>query len=373
MKKEKVSLWVMTLAILITLTSSVTGGAEIAQGSSENLLLNPDFEDLEEPNKPRFWNTGAEWSVDTEKPYGGKNCMRASEAWSWLSQEISAKPEEYYSFTVYVKSDIPIAKETDYENTFLWLDYLDEKGQIIKEEFGTIFATPSWRTYGRVILTPEKTAKIQVKVGKRLGEGSVWFDGVELRSLSNNLLLNPDFEIFDPSGNPEFWGSMSGWSVDTKEPHRGKNCMKGDVPWHWLWQTIPAEPKSYLTVKSHLRSDITTAKEVDFENTVVSFVCLDGKGNVLKREERTMVAPFSWRGNEMAIYTPAGTTVAKIMVAKRLGEGSLWVDDLQMRRLPSYLRIRILRAFLEDKLFFIFYFAVYLILVISLLRVVLKR
>jgi len=373
MKKEKISLWVMTMAILITLVCVFTGGAEVAQSDSENLLLNPDFEDLEAPNKPKFWSRGPGWSVDSEKPYRGKNCLQTGQAWSWLSQEILAKPQQYYSFTSYVKSDIRVEKKTDYQNAFLWLDYLDKEGKVIKEDFGAIFAVSSWRLYGRVVLTPAKTKKIRVKLGKRLGDGSVWFDGIELKSLSNNLLLNPDFEILAPSGNPEFWGSMSGWSVDTKEPHRGKNCMQGTEPWQQLWQTIPARPKSFLTLRVHLRSDITTAREVGYENTVIGLVCMDGKGNVIKKEERTLVASFSWRENEAAIYTPPGTTTVKTMLAKRLGEGSLWVDDLQMRQLPSYLRIRILRAILEDKPFFIFYFSVYLILVISLLRVVLKR
>jgi hypothetical protein len=373
MKKEKISLWLMTVAVLMTLVFSPSGGAEVAGSDSENLLLNPDFENLEGLDKPESWSTGPEWSVDIEEPYGGKNCMRTSTAWSWLLQEVSAKPEQYYSFTAYVKSNIKVEKKTDFQNTFLWLDYLDKEGQIVKEEYGAIFAVSSWRLYGRVILSPTKTEKIRVKLGKRLGEGNVWFDRVELRPLSENLLLNPDFETLAPSGNPEFWGSVSGWSVDTKEPHRGKNYMQGTIAWQWLWQTIPARPKSFLTLRAHLRSDITTAREVDYENTIIGLVCIDGEGNVVKKEERTMVAPSSWRENEVAIYTPAGTTAVKIMLAKRLGEGSLWVDDLQMRRLPSYLRIRILRAFLEDKPFFIFYFSVYLILVISLLRVVLKR
>jgi len=373
MKKEKTSLWVMTVVVLVTLVFSPSRGTEAARSDSENLLLNPDFENLEGLDKPESWSTGPEWSVDIKEPYGGKNCMWTSKAWSWLSQEISAKSEQYYSFTAYVKSDIKVERKTDYQNTFLWLDYLDKEGQIIKEDYGAILAASSWRLSGRVILTPAGTERIRVKLGKRLGEGSVWFDGIELRPLSENLLLNPDFEILDPSGNPEFWGRMSGWSVNTKEPYRGKSYMQGTMPWQWLWQTIPARAKSFLTLRTHLRSDITTAREVDYQNTIVSLVCMDGEGNVVKKEERTMVAPSSWRENEVAIYTPAGTTAVKIMLAKRLGEGSLWVDDLQMRQLPSYLRIRMLRAFLEDKPFFIFYFSVYLILLISLLRVVLKR
>ena len=373
MKKEKISLWVMTMAILITLVCSFTGGAEVARSDSENLLLNPDFEDLEGPNKPKFWSRGPGWSVDIEEPYGEKNCLRTSTAWSWLSQEISAKPQQYYSFTAYVKSDIRVEKKTDYQNTFLWLDYLDKEGQIIKEDSGAIYAVSSWRLYGRVILAPAKTEKIRVKLGKRLGEGSVWFDGVELRSLSENLLLNPDFEILAPSGNPEFWGSMSGWSVDTKEPYQGKNCMQGIVPWQQLWQLIPAGSKNFFTLRVHLRSDITPVSETHPENTVIRLLCMDGKGNVIKKDERRTVAPFSWRENEVAIYTPADTTAVKIVLVKRLGEGSFWVDDLQMRQLPSYLRIRILRAILEDKPFFIFYFSAYLILMIWLLRVVLKR
>ena len=373
MKEKKIILGVVTGAMLVPLVFSILGGAQARENQLENLLLNPDFEVLDGPDKPKFWSRRGGWSLDTEEPYQGKNCMRASEAWSWLSQEILVKPEQYYSFTAYVKSDIRVEKETDYQNTFLWLDYLDRHGEVVKEDSGPIYAASSWKLYRRVVLTPAKTEKIRVKLGKRLGEGSVWFDGIELRPLSDNLLLNPDFEILDSQNGPLFWGVGGGWSVDTKEPHRGKNCMQGTEPWQQLWQFLPARPKSFLILKTHLRSDITTAREVDHENTIISLVCMDGKGNVIKREERTMVAPFSWRENEVAIYTPAGATTLKIVLAKRLGEGSLWVDDLQMRQLPSYLRIRILRAFLEDKPFFIFYFSVYLILVISLLRVVLKR
>jgi len=371
MRHKKIILSVLMMVICLTI---IPGGAGKARETrSENLLLNPDFKVLEGPNKPKFWSRGPGWSVDIEEPYGEKNCLRASKAWSWLSQEISAKPEKYYSFTACVKSDIRVERKTDYQNTLLWLDYLDKEDEVIKEDRGPIYAVSSWRLYGRVIQAPAKTEKIRVKLGKRLGEGSVWFDGIELRPLSDNLLLNPDFEILAPSGNPEFWGSMSGWSVDTKKPHRGKNCMQGIVPWQQLWQLIPAGSKNFFTLRVHLRSDITPVSEAHPENTVISLLCMDGKGNVIKKDERKTVAPFSWRENEAAIYTPAGTTAVKIVLVKRLGKGSLWVDDLQMRHLPSYLRIRILRAILGDKIFFIFYFSAYLILMIWLLRVVLKR
>jgi len=371
MRHKKIILSVLMMVICLTI---IPGGAgKTRETRSENLLLNPDFEVLEAPNKPKFWSRGPGWSVDIEEPYGEKNCLWTSKVWSWLSQEISAKPQQYYSFTAYVKSDIRVERKTDYQNTFLWLDYLDKEDEVIKEDPGAIYAASSWRLYGRVILAPAKTEKIRVKLGKRLGEGSVWFDEVELRSVSENLLLNPDFEILAPSGNPEFWGSMSGWSVDTKEPYQGKNCMQVTEPWQQLWQLIPAGSKNFFTLRVHLRSDITPVSEAHPENTVIRLLCMDGKGNVIKKDERNTVAPFSWRENEVAIYTPPGTTAVKVVLVKRLGKGSLWVDDLQMRHLPSYLRIRILRAFLEDKPFFIFYFSAYLILMIWLLRVVLKR
>jgi len=365
---------ILSVLMLVTCLTIIPGGAgKTRETRSENLLLNPDFEILDELDKPKFWSKGPGWSVDIEDPYGKKNCMRISAAWSLLSQEVPAKPEQHYSFTAYVKSDIKVERKTDYENTILWLDYLDKEGKVIKEDSGAVYAVSSWRQYGRVILAPAKTEKIRVKLGKRLGEGSVWFDEVELRPLSENLLLNPNFEILGPSGNPEFWGSMSGWSVDTREPYQGKNCMQGTEPWQQLWQLIPAGSKNFFTLRVHLRSDITPVSEAHPENTVISLLCMDGKGNVIKKDERRMVAPFSWRENEAAIYTPAGTTAVKIVLVKRLGKGSLWVDGLQMRHLPSYLRIRILRAILGDKIFFIFYFSAYLILMIWLLRVVLKR
>ena len=335
---------------------------------SEDLLFNPGFEILDRP-----WGMGGGWSVDTEEPYEGKNSMRTTEAWSWLSQEIRVKPDQYYSFTAYVRSDIRVERKTNYQNAFLWLDYLDKKGKVIKEEFGSIYATSSWRVYGRVTLVPPETEKIRVKLGKRLGEGSVWFDEIELKPYSDNLLLNPDFEILDSQDRPVFWGAGRGWSLDTMQPYQGKNCMQGTEPWQQLWQLIPARSKNFFNLKVHLRSDITPVSEAHPENTVISLLCMDGKGGVIKREERNMIAPFFWREENVSIYTPVGTTAVKIVLVKRLGKGSLWVDDLQMRHLRSYLRIRVLRAILDDKPFFIFYFSVYLILGISLLRVVLKR
>jgi len=367
---KKIILSVLMMVICLTIIPGGTGKAR--ENQSENLLRNPDFEVLEAPDKSRFWSRDRGWSIDTEGPYQGKSCLRASEAWRWLSQEVPAKPEQYYSFTAYVKSDIRAEKKTDYQNAFLWLDYLDKKGKVIKEDSGAVYAASSWRVYGRVTLAPAKTEKIRVKLGKRLGEGNVWFDEVELRLLSENLLLNPDFETLGPSGNPEFWGSMSGWSVDTREPYQGKNCMQGIVPWQQLWQLIPAKAKSFFILNAHLRSNIT-AEGADNLNAVMFLMCLDSKGELIKQEEQAMVASFSWQEREISVYTPDNTTAVKIVLAKRLGEGSLWVDDLQVRQLPSYLRIRILRAILDDKPFFIFYFAIYLILVISLLRVVLKR
>jgi len=367
---KKIILSVLMMVICLTIIPGGTGKAR--ENQSKNLLLNADFEVLEEPDKPKFWSRGPGWSVDTQEAYQGKSCLRASEAWRWLSQEVPAKPEKYYSFTAYVKSDIGVARKTDYQNTFLWLDCLDKEGKVIKEDPSPVYVASSWGLYGRVVLTPTKTEKIQVKLGKRLGEGSVWFDGIELRLLSNNLLLNPDFEILDSQGRPVFWGAGRGWSVDTMMPYRGKNCMQGTEPWHQLWQLLPAKAKSFFILNAHLRSNIT-AEGADNLNAVMFLMCLDSKGELIKQEEQAMVAPFSWQEREISVYTPDDTTAVKIVLAKRLGEGSLWVDDLQVRQLPSYLRIRILRAILDDKPFFIFYFAIYLILVISLLRVVLKR
>ncbi len=41
-------------------------------------------------------------------------------------------------------------------------------------------AFPLWHKRENRIYTPEKTEKIRIKLAKRLGEGSVWFDDVKL-------------------------------------------------------------------------------------------------------------------------------------------------------------------------------------------------
>ena len=62
---------------------------------SQDLPLNGDFEIITEAGKPEFWEEDSNegWFPDIGESYGGTSSVRATVAWSWLSQEIPATPE----------------------------------------------------------------------------------------------------------------------------------------------------------------------------------------------------------------------------------------------------------------------------------------
>ena len=105
---------------------------------SPGLILNPGFEILNDAGKPYFWKEDSQggWEVSGEEVYKGNWAMRATQSWSWLSQEVPVKAKRWYSLGVHVKSDITLKEKGDYENTFLTIECLDENGQAIKRQWG---------------------------------------------------------------------------------------------------------------------------------------------------------------------------------------------------------------------------------------------
>ena len=146
--------------------------------------MNPGFEILNSSGRPSFWKEHAQggWEVTEREVYEGNWAMRATRSWSWLYQEVQVKPSRWYSLEVQVRSDITLGKKTDYVNTFLTLECLDKDAEVIKRQWGnaSAFAFPLWHKRENLIYTPENTRKIRIKLAKRLGEGSVWFDDVRL-------------------------------------------------------------------------------------------------------------------------------------------------------------------------------------------------
>ncbi len=339
--------------------------------SSQNLVFNPGFEILNESGKPNLWKEDAKggWTSDTETSYGRERSMQANTAWSWLFQETPVKPGRYYVLRVHVKSDITISETADNANTFLTLECLDEKNEVIKMEWGIVNATSSWELKENSISTPPDTWKIRIKLAKREGEGSVWFDEVKLVEMPSTLILNPGFEILNGFGKPKFWKEhpYGGWSSDAQGPYEGERSMRNAIAWSYLSQEVLVRPKTYYTLRVYLRSDITIPEKKDVANTLLTLECLDRENEVLKMEWGVTHATLLWQPRENVIFTPPETVHLRIKLAKRQGEGSVWFDGLELirHRYPPHLW--------GDKPFFIFYFALYAILALSLLRMIFKK
>lgn len=342
-----------------------------------NLLKNFNFEIVDASGKLQSWaeDDWAGWLVNTQGSYEGRICMQATVGWSRLWQEVPARQGKYYTFKAYLKSDIVIPTETNYENAFLSLECLNEKGEVVKSEYGIVNASSSWKQKMRQIYTPPETRKIRVILAKRQGEGSVWFDNIELKESSSALLANAGFEVIDDLTRLDAWveDPMGGWSVNMEEPYKGNKCAQATVSWSWLSQEIPARPRRYYVLSVYLKSDIAVSEEKDDWNTFLALQCLDKERKVIAEQIGQLKAAPFWELGQTGLYAPKNTDQIRIKLAKRQGQGSVWFDNLKITESAWYMKIELLRRILEDKPFFIFYFSIYFILLILLLRIILKK
>ncbi|TET43412.1 hypothetical protein E3J59_06440 [Candidatus Aerophobetes bacterium] len=169
-----------------------------------------------------------EWIVNTTNSYEGTGCMQATVAWSWLWQDVPVKAERYYTLSAYVRSDIVSSEKTEGGNTFLTLECLNDKNKVIAREWGVVNASSSWGLKKTQIYTPPGIQKMRIKVAKRQGEGSVWFDDLKLIESSSRIskektektildakkmISNPGFELLNKSGRPQSWIETPGRST----------------------------------------------------------------------------------------------------------------------------------------------------------------
>lgn len=169
-----------------------------------------------------------EWIVETANSYEGTRYIKATVAWSWFWQDVPVKAERYYTLSARVRSDIASSEKIKGGNTFLTLECLDDKNKVIAREWGVVNAGSSWRLKKTQVYTPPGTLKMRIKLGKRQGEGSVWFDDLRLIESSSRssrgerektildttkLIFNPGFELLNESGRPQFWEETPGRST----------------------------------------------------------------------------------------------------------------------------------------------------------------
>ena len=182
MKNGRCTLWFLAVVLLaILLKGASQTEARAAAASQDNLISNGSFENLT-GSFPQGWKEDpkGEWGVGAAGYFRGNSSLKATASGSWLSQEIPAKPETEYVLRAYVRSDISIPDKEEHHNTFLTLECLDGKGQTIARKWGILTAFPLWHRIENRIYAPENTERVRIKLAKRRGQGSVWFDDVRL-------------------------------------------------------------------------------------------------------------------------------------------------------------------------------------------------
>ena len=171
---------------------------------------------------------GKEWIVDTTNSYERTRCVQATVAWSWLWQDVPVKAERYYTLSAYVRSDIVSSEKIEDGNTFLTLECLNDKNKVIAREWGVVNASSSWELKKTQVYTPLGTLKMRIKLAKRHGEGSVWFDDLRLIEWASRsskgerdktvldakkMIPNPGFELLNELGRPQSWRETPGRST----------------------------------------------------------------------------------------------------------------------------------------------------------------
>jgi len=171
---------------------------------------------------------GREWIVEAINSYEGTRCIQATVAWNWLWQDVPVKAERYYTLSAYVRSDIVSSEKIEDGNAFLTLECLNDKNKVIAREWGVVNAGSSWGLKKTQVYTPPGTLNMRIKLAKRQGEGSVWFDDLRLIESSSHIskgkrekiildaekmMPNPGFELVNESGRPQFWRETPGRST----------------------------------------------------------------------------------------------------------------------------------------------------------------
>ncbi len=375
-KKGRIIILVVAIGVSIGLAYGILRVVPFPR-IRDNMLKNWNFEAVRRSGRIKGWKEDSlgGWSVDSENPHQGDNSMQATVGWSWLKQEILVEPDRYYILTAFVRSDISSATGGQEDNTFLGFECLDAKNEVLRSDYGIISASSFWQQKMRQIYAPPGTTRIRIKLAKRRGEGSVWFDKLELEEFLSASINNAGFEMVDESGRPDYWvqDPRGGWSVDTQGAYRGNNSMQATVGWSWLSQEIQVKPEGEYTVRVYSRSDIIIPRGIENWNTFLALESLNKEGEITRRNMIQLNVGPLWKSQVVSVYAPKETEKIRVQLAKRRGSGSVWFDEPKIVKLTWYMKSTFVRRIAEDKPFFIFYFSVYFILLVLLLRLILKK
>ena len=217
------------LNMLVVSIFGFLGGTKAVASKDENLVLNPDFEEvIVSRNLPKNWicvfRGKSSVSIDRSTSYSGSNSVRLVKVGDGLSkvvaiaQNVKVQPNTWYLLTAYARQYVKkpvtwggarlLCYMYDKENKFLGLTkpVYAPKG----EKFKKIY----------IIFKNEKLAKVQVRFemydpSKTSYEGTAWIDSVHLIKLSEDEVIK--------------------WQK-TKARKIGKGVLLFEGIEHWKWK-----------------------------------------------------------------------------------------------------------------------------------------
>lgn len=150
-------------------------GAGSSRAEPPSILEVLEQTDLSQ-SRPSSWvaDAPAAWAWRAHR-HGASWVAGSSVAWSFLTQTLAARPNHLYDISVRLRADVPPGPGEE-GNAFAWLDGLDARGRIIQTDYGICHATRAWTEFQRHIVAAEQVRSWRLRLAKRGGAGTVWFD-----------------------------------------------------------------------------------------------------------------------------------------------------------------------------------------------------
>ncbi|WP_229735373.1 DNRLRE domain-containing protein [Halobacillus andaensis] len=203
-------------------------------GAADNLVVNSNFEKEDgDSNWPQQWNQEGEagFSWSDEARFGEKSIKiedPSEDAKVVSEKKLEMDPETDVTASGYVKTE-------DLEGQArLHAVYYNDGEEVATETVGTVQETKDWhRVQAPLQDVPEDANEIQLEMELQEGEGSAYFDGLQVENSSvssaYNLIENPSFEREgEDEGIPEDWSTTDNVTSDDKMVNDDDYVYTGD-------------------------------------------------------------------------------------------------------------------------------------------------
>ncbi len=151
---------------------------------------------------------------------------------------------------------------------------------------------------------------------------------------TDNLLLNPGFEIDDGAGDAANWVCERAWhcELDTSVKRSGLSSLKvtgNNNAWFGAYQEVPAEPNQTYTVDGYANISQNVDATVRF---IVKF--LDTNKSLISESHFTTLSGTTsgWEHVQTAVTSPAGTAYAQVYMYFTKLNMVLHVDDFSLTK-----------------------------------------